>query len=412
MVDAPGRSATETENKAAAGLGAFIGAITSASKAASPSAGLARIDALIDRQTAEITGHPAVAALAAAWAGLNFLVRRADFRQPFLLELVEAPRDRLAETFRDHVLEGEARGERDAPLGAVLVAGAFANTAPDLDQLARLADDGELLQAPVIASLAADFFGPAPAEVARLDDPGTTLPVGPGFDKWRGLRAKPAARWLVAAWNPFLLASGKGGEQWGDPAWLVGALIARSVAQQGWPTEISGSENGRIDGLDLHEVKLSGGRTAATPLMAPLTSSGAESLAQAGVLALVARPDRDWALCLKTPTVHAAGRLPDGYDPDLAELWSSLPYQLMAARVASALADAKPGLVAGVGAETAAERVGNFLRSLMADTGPGAGASVRAIADPDRPGATLLEIQVKTGRQVLGGVTLAFDVPL
>ncbi|NCY26614.1 MAG: hypothetical protein EBX37_17800, partial [Alphaproteobacteria bacterium] len=59
-----------------------------------------------------------------------------------------------------------------------------------------------------------------------------------------------------------------------------------------------------------------------------------------------------------------------------------------------------------------AEACAAALRALLVDTGPGAEVQVTIQPDPEEPGGCMLEVQLRLGAAVAGGMELAMDIPL
>lgn len=443
MVDVPGPSTPAPEperappSAAQAAVGSFISSITGTNRKrpAGKSAGpVGAVERLIADQLEAICGDPEVRALERAWSGLRFLVGRTDFRgEPVQIEILDVAKADVARVFRDTVYPAEAADTQEAPLGLVAAAYEFEKSAADLDALQSLAEDAEALQAPVVGAVGLGFLGIAdgpdgPAELAALRDPGTRLD-GDGNDQWSALRDKEAARWLALGLNPFLLrpahdlaadrhlryAAGGGpcGEPlWGEPCWVIASVVLRSFAEHGWPTEITGSEAGKVEDLPVLPFEAPGVQTAEIPLAAPLAQRAAESLSDAGLVPLACHPNRDAAFVYYARVVRRPGRIPGDDRGKLARLFTSLPYNLLAARVAQVMIRAKPTLATGYDDAEIGQRATRFLRDLLADTGPGASAGARVEPDPDEPSRRLLALSVGTGRGVLGGVDLSLDLPL
>lgn len=442
MVDTPAPSTPASEperassSAAQAAVGSFISSITGGGRKprAGSSGRTAGVERLIAEQLEAIYADPQLQSLERAWSGLRFFVGRTDFRgEPVQIEILDVAKADAARVFRETVYPAEAADTQEAPLGLVVAAYAFENAAADLDVLQSLTEDGEALQTPVIGAVGLGFLGVADgpdgaAELAALRDPGTRLD-GAGNDQWNALRDKEAARWLALGINPFLLrpaydlsterslryagAAGPcGGPLWGEPCWVIASLVLRSFSETGWPTEITGSEHGKVEDLPVLLFEAPGVQTAEIPLAAPLAQRAAESLSDAGLVPLACHPNRDAAFVYYARAVRRPGRIPGDDRGKLARLFTSLPYNLLAARVAQVMFRAKPALTTGYDDAEIGQRVTRFLHDLLADTGPGASAGARVEPDPDEPSRRLLALSIGTGRGVLGGVDLSLDLPL
>lgn len=376
---------------------------------------LAALDALIARQCTLLLEDPALRRLEAAWGSLGLLLGTCDSRSGVVLRLLSAPRGELAARLAA-ALDALDPADPAAPEAAILLE-AFDPRTADGPGLAALAEAAEAASVPVIAEAPPGLPGRDPIAVAAMRDPGTLF-EGPAWGAWRGLRQKEASRWLGFAWNrPWLrnawdlaaergvrLAPGTppaGADLPGAAAAAVGALVARSLARCGWPSEVQGAE------MAGPAVAVPPGGRAAFAVEAPLGVEGAASLAEAGLLALCGRADRDTILLPLAQTVREPGRVAG--DPRLARHFASLPYALAAGRVGRAVAALVPAAAAAPDPAAVATAA---LRSLVADTGAGASAEAELLDDPDRPGGQLLALRLRFGREVLAGATMAMEVGL
>jgi predicted component of type VI protein secretion system len=382
---------------------------------AAPSGPATDLEARLSDQVGAILHDPAFRAVEAAWRGLRLALWASDPRGGVRVWLLDLGPEAWPEALADG---GPAARLHDGPEGplALVVADTLAGPGtPDLDGLQALAEGAEGLQVPLVAGLAADFFGTPGYQADRLPFLGTVLDE-PAYAPWRALRDKDAARWLVAAYNRPLLRSPYGPEDrgaaglaeaasdpddhlWGSPAWAVGALAAAAFDRDGWGAGLTGT-----DGLSDRPLWTAPGGTAQIPLEAALPDKVLRDMADAGVAPLACRPNRDSLFAPRAPMVHR----PDTYDDpgatEAARDMARLSYQLVAARVTAALARYLARIPDGTPAAEAARGVEGFLADLLATTGPGAAVTVTA-AD----GA--LDIAARTGRYVLGGGAVRLRLP-
>lgn len=428
-----GASDPEADARAERALERFVSEATAGNRRRRAPAGVARAIALSERvlgaQIDEILHHPLVQEREALWRGLTFLVRRADFRAGIAVEVLNAPRDRVLDVLREHVLVAEAEGVSDAPIALLVAAFEIVNRPADLDWLQALGEAGERLQAPVLVAAGPGFFGlDSGAAAGELPYVGGLLGQ-PQFAKWRALRDKEASRWLCIAFNRFLLRPPHGAERrrslglsesvdrhedylWGDPVWAVASLIAASVARCGWPTEMTGAVDGRIEGLDLYAADRGPGRPMQIPLAAAIPDRLAEDLAEAGITALTCRPERDSAYVMRAPTLHRPEVYGDTRATAASRAMARLPYQLLAARIAAKVARNRASLTAGKGPEEIGWALERFLWELVAGTGAGAAVEVGVARDAARAGRPVAEIRLRTGAAVLNGAEVALTFPV
>ncbi|MBX3473992.1 MAG: type VI secretion system contractile sheath large subunit [Planctomycetes bacterium] len=367
---------------------------------------ISRAQKLLQGQLAAILQHPQWRALEAAWRGLHFLCRNGKAAN---IELLHSGKDDLADILHRYVVRPDREGHT-APVSLILCDLPLANTPADVTLVQALGDIGAEVQAPVAIALTAAFLGVENlGALAALDNPAGRFETS-DFDQWRSLRDKDAARWLVAAVNgfaarqPFTAARHGYAETplteeavtWLSPVWLVGAAVARSQENTGWPSNHTGLVDGEIPGLAVFDVP---GRDSQFPLQAILPEQHIRDLARAGLTPLLAQPNHDSAWLLLAPVLRRVSRAEE------EGKMNTLAYALLAARLGASVGMAKARLVAVNDADRTRVNFEQFLDGLLSDTGPGAGSDVR-IAD----GAIHLTLRV--GKAVLNGVELRFSLPL
>jgi hypothetical protein len=86
-----------------------------------------------------------------------------------------------------------------------------------------------------------------------------------------------------------------------------------------------------------------------------------------------------------------------------------LPYQLLLGRVVHAIGWYRSELLSEREPAAVQQGLEQFLRGLIADSGLGAGVEAAVKADPKHRGVLEIALELKTGRGVLGGVTIALQ---
>jgi type VI secretion system ImpB/VipA family protein len=302
-----------------------------------------RLTAALRAQVRRIIEHPAFRRLEAAWRGLFFLEERLDLDRGVELVVLPAGRNALHEALHHQVLVPEhSDSYDDSPTSLVMVDQAFGRTHADVDQLADLAGTGESLQAPVVASVGAEFFGiehlrglqKLPALRPQLQ--------GDEFVEWKRLRQKEASSFLglalpsVRLRAPYSqpdLESGLGIQEdeglYGSGALLVGAAAAHSVVETGWPTHLT-EPSIQVDPGGAESSR-------ASPLAASFSGSMQSELARAGFVVVESGQEAGSVRVSQAPSVHE----PDVYeDPSAAaeaRAETALPCRLFAGRAAHRL---------------------------------------------------------------------------
>ncbi|WP_208948268.1 type VI secretion system contractile sheath domain-containing protein [Segnochrobactrum spirostomi] len=399
LPDAP--SAAAPSNPARAAVSAFIASTgqARAPKAAVPRGGTARIAA----QVRAIADHPDWQAREAAWRSLRLLMTARERRPASHLFLCDVARDAVPDLLRSHAFTDALADQPE--LTAILVLSPYGAAARDLEALGRLAAAADRLATPVIVSLAADFFGTDPAEVAALDAP-ITLLDGPTFAAWRGLRERDESGFLFAAWNDVLLRAGNDDASalWGPAGVVVAAQVLRSLVRTGWPTEVAGP-GAAVGGFDVAECRLRGGRTVAIPVRALATPDLARDLADAGIICLAGRPDHDEVFIVRAAAVHGPAAVTEE-TRKVFRGFNSLPFRFVSAVLEDALQANRDVFAAASTPEKTADAMRAVLHDMLLPTGAGASATVTAEAD-DR-----YEVSIRLGDGIMNGFAFSFEIAL
>lgn len=373
------------------------------------------LSTMLDQQITAVLQHPHFQRMEATWRGLKLLLEHAG-RQDVKIELIDTPRDELAETFHTRIYNTEFSDVNATPLGLVLLDFEFDASSHDVTVLHAIAQDAQALQTPVVFTARTDFFGHVPDASHPLPYLGTLL-AEPRYHAWNALRDKECARWLCAAYNPLLLRAPYTRENtqgldftetvpkrdkylWGNPGWALAVLVARSMANAHWPTQITGMQHGQITGLDVLVDRDRSGNEIAMPLRSLPSLENIEDLAHFGFAALCCQPNRDAAYLLNAPTLRAGQES------------TSLAYQLLASRITVLLGAHRDLLMDGGNAEQITANAQKIIDSMFVDTGPGAHTHIDVRPDQDRIGHHLLDLELHTGRDILNGATLHLTVPV
>jgi len=384
-------------------------------KPARASAGdvVAEVERRIAAQIAAILEDPAFAGLERAWRGLRFLLRHTNRRAHCFVHAISAGRDEAATAARSVLID--AADDQPAGLGLLVSAFDYGAGPAETALLQALAEVGAEIQVVTVASAAAAFVHGGDGNLAAHRDP-ETLFQDAAYGPWSSLRAKPATRWLGLAANrvqlrgahdltaerrlAFATENRVGPALEAGGAWIVAALAAESAAETGWPSELTGPQR-VIDGLTLYDAATEGSTVFAVAL--PLRPDAAGSLANAGLIALVGQANRDIARLVRVPGVHATRADPAG---DLPR-HGTLDYQLLVSRLIRQIEGNADLIFSAGGPDGIRAAMDAFLTGLM-----GPGATVRVALETDDADEQVLAIQVTTGHDILGGVTVPLDLPI
>jgi type VI secretion system protein ImpC len=260
---------------------------------------------------------PAFRRLEGSWRGLRYLVQSLDFRSGLKLHVAAVPASGLLEAVREAAtpLADELRSQ--GRVAALLLDFEFDDSEESLETAGRIARSAAPRSLPVLGS-----FSPGGTLLGLSD-----RALDPTRAGWKRLRELEASRWLVLAENRILLRSPYGqdldpvrefgfeegeGEAspylWGNPVWLLGALVGRSFARTGWGVDFAGVDSAQgLPPLPVRPLRLPHGEEIQLPLEELLGESAAGRLDQAGFLPLSARRNSDLAFAVGTAAVHKAG---------------------------------------------------------------------------------------------------------
>lgn len=381
---------------------------------------LNELTALLNQQITAVLHHPRFQRLEATWRGVKLLLAHAA-GQDVKVELIDTSRDQLTEAFQARVSDVNNLAKDATQLGLVLVDFEFDSSSHDVNVLHALGQAAQAAQTPTVFSVRADFFGTAPDHNHSLPYIGTVLSQ-PRYSAWNALRSKECARWLCGAYNALLLRAPYSCENtrglgytehvaerdnnlWGNPGWALAWLIARSMTNTHWPTQITGMQHGQITGLDVLAYRNRNGEVA-IPLHALLSIENTDDLAKFGFAALTCQPNRDAVYLLNAPTL----RMPESNAGRTAQDLTSLPYQLLASRVTALLGVQHDFLMDSGNSNQIAINARNVLDNILADTGPGAHAEVRIHADREHPERHQVDLELYTGSDILNGASLRLSV--
>ncbi len=417
MVDGPTGNAAAAppapNDPARAALSGFLAEVTRGSARPIP-AGASPPEALesvLAEQLDAILDHPDFQAMERSWAALRFLLRRIDLRAAVTVDVIEAGSDSLFDSLE--VLVPEDDPDPKGPVRVVVDLNDYDASDRDIGRLRQLAAFGASRRAVVLTNAASDFVGDARA-LASMHDPETRF-EDTRFAGWRTLRDAPESAWLGLCLSRIALRDAADGRddkvlrfarsrRVGRPldagvAPAVAALFAAASAETDWPSAVGAVTDPTVDNLVLVE---DGGDGFDGPVRPMPSASAADSLAAAGLIALVAERGRDTARLLRIPSVRRAS------GGDAAD--ASLIPRLFQAQVVHGLQWNADRLFTSAGHETLKARVESYLTALISGTGSGAGVAVALERDED--GAPILAIQVKSGARAAPGAGMAFDLPL
>jgi type VI secretion system protein ImpC len=275
---------------------------------------LERLDGELVRQLRAILAHPDFKRLEAAWTSLSELVDRFGDEDEVRLHLCDVSKEEFMADLCSETTPGAALQRLLEKESWALVIGHFTFAATPreiavLEVAAGIcANAGTPLVAAADSSLAGcDAFRGQP-------DPDDWQPAVAADcrERWQALRGSPAARYLALAAPRYLLRLpyGKGNDPiglfpfdelplvgwhefllWGNPALLVGRVLAEAFLAEGWTLRTTRSA--AVDERPLHRRE-EDGKSEVTPFAeAWLTERAAAAMLGRGIIPLISDRSRD-----------------------------------------------------------------------------------------------------------------------
>jgi type VI secretion system ImpC/EvpB family protein/type VI secretion system ImpB/VipA family protein len=287
-----------------------------------PTEAIARVEKALAVQLGAILQHPEVRRLEEAWRGLKLLADRAQGVPGLELDVVSARAEDTTGVFEASVRSSGAR----PPVAFAVVDHVVDGSAASLARLESLALTAEAYTVPTVVSGTAKLFGLTSLDEVERWDNKAALFEAPARAPWRSLAHKPELRWVAIAMNRVLsrmpydkstsrvreavvreLPDDAAGRVWTAPAFLVGALVAASFKETGWPCRIQGAPRaGVVGNLPVHEQSTGyeGEEAIAIPTEAFVSTDAQRELARLGVLCLASAPNSDSVYVMSAPTAY------------------------------------------------------------------------------------------------------------
>ncbi len=331
---------------------------------------IAEIDRRMGSQLNHVLHHPDFQALEASWRGLHFLVRAVQSDSMLKIRLFDISQRELGRTLRkfrgtawDHspifkkIYEEEYGQLGGEPFGVLIGDYSFDHHPHNIQMLADMAA--------VAAAAHVPFIGAASPALTQMDswselanprDLGRIFQT-PDYAAWRALRETEDARYVGlcmprmlsrlpygAATDPvddFAFEEECDGPDnisyaWANPAFAMGANIARAFSLYGWCTQIHGIETGGlVDDLPILRFATADGETDTRSCTEIALSERREAeLCRLGLIPLVYRKNAAVAAFISAHSLQKPAEYDDPEATANAALASRLPYLFACCRFA------------------------------------------------------------------------------
>ena len=328
---------------------------------------ISQVDRKISSQLDAVLHNPEFQKLEASWRGLKFLVDRTDFRKNIKVELVNASKEALAQSFEDapeltqsalyKTVYTDAYDQPGAdPYSAIVGAFDVDNSPQDIALVRRISQVAASAHAPFIGSAGPQFFGKESAEEWRKIPDLAAYMETLDFTKWNSFRESDDARYVGLTFPRFVLRlpygadstptkgfsyeEGVKGEDhekylWGNAAFAFASNLSRAFARDGWSIQIRGPQSGgKVEDLPVHLYDVGKGKQAKIPTEVPISETLEFEASNLGFIPLSVYKGRDYAAFFSANSAQK----PKEYDQPEAtansRINSRLPYVFLASRIA------------------------------------------------------------------------------
>jgi type VI secretion system protein ImpC len=328
---------------------------------------VAQLDAKLSTQLDEILHHDTFQKLESSWRSLKFLCDRTDFRQNVQVEMLNASKADLLESFEDSPelvqsalykqVYNDAYDQPGAdPYSAMISNYEFENSNQDVALLQQLSKVAASAHCPFIGSVGPQFFGKESMEEWRKIPDLEAYMDTADFMKWNSFRQSEDARYVGLTFPRFMLRLPYGedsvpvdsfnydedvkGEDhdkylWGNSSFAFAMNMVEAFISDGWAVQIRGPESGgKVSDLPVHLYDVGRGKETKIPTEVPISETLEFAASNLGFMPLSIYQGRDYACFF---SAHSAQK-PTLYDDPGAtansRINARLPYVLLASRIA------------------------------------------------------------------------------
>ncbi|MFT7287919.1 MAG: type VI secretion system protein ImpC [Halieaceae bacterium] len=336
---------------------------------------IAEIDSAISSQLAEVMHHEKFQKLEGSWRGLHHLVKNTETGSGMKIRVLNASKKEIAKDLSKAIefdqsqlfktiYENEFGTAGGEPYGLMIGDYEFNNTPPDMEMLSNISHIAAAGFAPFISAAGPGMLGLETYEDLAKPRDLEKVFQSAEYTKWRGFRDSEDARFVSLCMprtlarvpygestNPIeafryeefpLDAEGRNVEAehdkfcWMNAAYVMGTVMTRSFAENGWCTSIRGAEGGgKVEDLPTFSFQSEDGDVdLKCPTEVQIADRREAELSNLGFLPLCHYKNTDYAVFFGGQTAQK----PKKYDrPDAtanAAISARLPYIMATSRIA------------------------------------------------------------------------------
>lgn len=327
---------------------------------------ISSVDEKISEQLDAIMHHEDFQDLESSWRELKFLVDRTDFRQNVEIEVLNASKDTLRESFEDspeliqsplyeHIYTNAYDQPGADPYGAIITGYEFDNSPQDMALMRTASKVSAAAHCPFIASIGPEFFGvESMEEWKKIPDLSAYMETAE-YTKWNSFRETPDSRYLGLTFPRTLLRlpygedtipvenfnyeeDVKGGDHeeylWGNSTFAYASNMVEAFIEDGWCVQVRGPQSGgKVEDLPVHVYDEGRGDEMKIPTEVPISETLEFECSKLGFMPLSHYEGEDYAVFFSSNSAQK----PKEYNDDLAtansRINARLPYVFLASRI-------------------------------------------------------------------------------
>lgn len=327
---------------------------------------ISSVDEKISAQLDAIMHHEDFQDLESSWRELKFLIDRTDFRQNVEIEVLNASKDTLRESFEDapelvqspmyeHIYTNAFDQPGANPYAAVISGYEFDNSPQDIALMRNASKVCAAAHCPFIGSVGPQFFGKESMEEwKKIPDLSAYMETA-DYRQWNSFRETEDARYLGLTFPRFMLRlpygedtipvedfnyeeDVKGADHekylWGNSAFSFASNMVEAFMKDGWCVQIRGPQSGgKVENLPAHLYDEGRGTEMKIPTEVPISETLEFECSKLGLMPLSHYEGEDYAVFFSANSAQK----PTEYDDEAAtansRINSRLPYIFLASRI-------------------------------------------------------------------------------
>ena len=327
---------------------------------------ISSVDEKISAQLDAIMHHEDFQDLESSWRELKFLVDRTDFRENVDIEVVNASKDTLRESFEDapeliqspmyeHIYSNAFDQPGADPYGAVISGFEFENTPQDIALMRNVSKVAASAHCPFIGSIGPRFFGKESMQEWKKIPDLTAYMETADYNEWNSFRQSEDARYLGLTFPRFMLRLPYGEDTvpvdnfnynedvkgtdhekylWGNSAFSFASNMVESFIEDGWCVQIRGPQSGgKVGNLPVHIYDEGRGNEMKIPTEVPISETLEFECSKLGFMPLSHYQGEDYAVFFSANSAQQPKEYDDEEATANSRINARLPYIFLASRI-------------------------------------------------------------------------------